>query len=288
MDDLDRPTLGLRVDAEIEAALYEVETSYWEQLREMQWFIHADSVFLGLNNPPQPPPKLPKRVLSIIASYARALFDTAQKYPRDPKLPRKLRQLAKSTSRRVMAVLVRLETAPYNRLEYHGVTLSEMRKTVDEALRQAVQDHLQGLASDAHPQPQEPTTTMNVQSTSQLVSTVGVKAGPAKQLVHATNEEELTAMDAEAKASPSIIQNSKTTGRRDAIDAFISKVAETGRKITRKDIWTVAGYKDSTEFQRYQRHDARTTASATSNFKRVLSMHPGDFIALLEKQTARK
>jgi hypothetical protein len=277
MDDLDRPTLGLRVDAEIEAALYEVETSYWEQLREMQWFIHADSVFLGLNNPPQLPPKLPKRVLSIIASYARALFDTAQKYPRDPKLPRRLRQLAKSTSRRVMAVLVRLETAPYNRLEYHGVTLSEMRKTVDEALRQAVEDHLQESASDVHPQPQEPTTTISVlKSSSQQDSTLGVKAGPAKQLVHATNEEEPTAMDAEAKASPNLIQSGKPTDRRAAVDEYIQEVfAKTGRRLTRKDIWKSARYTTRTEFERWERKDPKNpNSSAQERFTRILTDKP--------------
>ena len=84
------------------------------------------------------------------------------------------------------------------------------------------------------------------------------------------------------------IQTGKKTERRDAIEAFIKKLANAGRKITRTDIWTVAGYKDSTEFERYQRHAARTTASATDSFNRVLSMHPDVFIAQLEKRMLRK
>jgi hypothetical protein len=76
-------------------------------------------------------------------------------------------------------------------------------------------------------------------------------------------------------------------GQRAAIDGFIATVWEkTGRKISRKNIWTVASYKDSTEFERFQRADPRTTRSATTAFNRVLSMTPKDFIEMLDKKTA--
>lgn len=68
------------------------------------------------------------------------------------------------------------------------------------------------------------------------------------------------------------------------IDAFIRNLLEHGHKITKKDIWTVAGYKDATEFERFQRGSARTTASAVSNFNRILKMKPDDFLRLLQKQ----
>lgn len=72
--------------------------------------------------------------------------------------------------------------------------------------------------------------------------------------------------------------------RRAAIDAFIARLERAGWKITRKDIWMSAGYKDATEFQRFQRGDAKATKSAVSNFSRILTMAPDDFIRLLKKK----
>jgi len=77
------------------------------------------------------------------------------------------------------------------------------------------------------------------------------------------------------------------SSRRLIIDAFISKVTESGRKITRKDIWTVAGYTDPTEFQRFQRRDVRMTRSAVNNFNRVLNMSPDDFVESLDRHKTR-
>ncbi|MBZ5577379.1 MAG: hypothetical protein LAP40_12535 [Acidobacteriia bacterium] len=75
---------------------------------------------------------------------------------------------------------------------------------------------------------------------------------------------------------------------RSTIDAFIQNVARAGAKINRTDIWTVAGYKDRTEFERYQRKSTRTTASATKNLGRVLSLSPEAFLLELEKKKRRK
>jgi hypothetical protein len=74
--------------------------------------------------------------------------------------------------------------------------------------------------------------------------------------------------------------------QRAAVDDFIATVAEkTGRKISRKNIWIVAGYEDSTEFERFQRADPRTTKSATKSFNRVLRMTPEHFIETLDKKS---
>jgi hypothetical protein len=75
---------------------------------------------------------------------------------------------------------------------------------------------------------------------------------------------------------------------RAAIDAFIFKLAEAGREITRKDIWIAAGYKDATEFERFQRSDPRTTRSAAAAFNRVLALQPTSFIELLDKKSIAK
>jgi hypothetical protein len=76
--------------------------------------------------------------------------------------------------------------------------------------------------------------------------------------------------------------------RRAVVGAFISKLSDAGRKITRKQIWTVAGYTNATEFERFQRGDNRTTQSAAAAFNRVLNMKPEDFIGLLDKKSASK
>ena len=84
------------------------------------------------------------------------------------------------------------------------------------------------------------------------------------------------------------VTNGGGTDRRAAVDAFIAKLSDAGRKITRKQIWTVAGYTNATEFERFQRDDNRTTQSAAAAFNRVLNMKPEDFIGLLDKKSASK
>jgi hypothetical protein len=84
-----------------------------------------------------------------------------------------------------------------------------------------------------------------------------------------------------------LLVSTNKTDRRAAVDRFIAKVAEAGYKITRKDIWTVAGYKNSTDFERFQRADRRTTETAAANFTRVLRMKPGDFIRALQKRAQK-
>ena len=77
-------------------------------------------------------------------------------------------------------------------------------------------------------------------------------------------------------------------GKRAEIDAFILRLALAGHKVTRKDLWTVAGYKHPSEFERFQRGDSRTTRSATAALTRVLNLTPLDFIQLLEKKRVSK
>jgi hypothetical protein len=71
--------------------------------------------------------------------------------------------------------------------------------------------------------------------------------------------------------------------RRHRVEEFLRLVLkETDQRVTKKDIALVAGYKDPTEFGRYQREDDRTTASAKNNFDRVLNMDPVEFVRQLE------
>ena len=63
--------------------------------------------------------------------------------------------------------------------------------------------------------------------------------------------------------------------RRAAVDAYIREVLDqTGKRITRTDIWKKAGYEDRTEFGRWQRRDDSKTESAHRNIARVLNEKP--------------
>jgi len=73
------------------------------------------------------------------------------------------------------------------------------------------------------------------------------------------------------------------------IEAFLDRVnQEAGERITKSDIWRVAGYKGPTEFQRYQRNDARTTVSAKSRFDALLTVNPTEFIRRLQAKAKRR
>ena len=70
---------------------------------------------------------------------------------------------------------------------------------------------------------------------------------------------------------------------RQRIDAFLQTMRQHGHRVSRKDIWRVAGYEDATEFQRFQREDSRATAGSRQQFDRILSLRPDEFIQKLHK-----
>jgi len=72
---------------------------------------------------------------------------------------------------------------------------------------------------------------------------------------------------------------------REKVKDFIARMAAAGIKITKKDIWTVAGYKSRRDFEQFQA-DKKATAAARHNFTRVLSMKPGAFSKLLQEKRA--
>lgn len=77
--------------------------------------------------------------------------------------------------------------------------------------------------------------------------------------------------------------DSIATRRRNTIEAFIQSAQVAGRKITRKDIWTVAGYAVPSEFERYQRGDPRTTKRAERTFTQLLAISADEFIKRLDR-----
>lgn len=83
------------------------------------------------------------------------------------------------------------------------------------------------------------------------------------------------------------VGNDQAADHRAAVDRFIERVSKV-RKIRKKDIWTVAGYKNRTEFERFQRKDPKATKSGIENFTRVLAMTPEAFIEALDKKLSPK
>jgi hypothetical protein len=69
---------------------------------------------------------------------------------------------------------------------------------------------------------------------------------------------------------------SKGADRRAMTKAYIEEVRrETGKRITKKDIWNEAGYQTRTEFERWERRDPkRPNRAADDNFTRILREKP--------------
>ncbi len=74
----------------------------------------------------------------------------------------------------------------------------------------------------------------------------------------------------DGSAQPKIHQDRKAQ-----VNAYLETVFKaTGKRITRTDIWKSARYKDGTEFERWQRHDPRTTKAGEHRFERILREKP--------------
>jgi hypothetical protein len=74
---------------------------------------------------------------------------------------------------------------------------------------------------------------------------------------------------------------------RGRVDGFIRKMSAPGHKVTRKDIWTVAGYKVRSELWRFET-GKRCTAAARISFNRVLSLAPEEFARELRVKSGSK
>jgi hypothetical protein len=69
---------------------------------------------------------------------------------------------------------------------------------------------------------------------------------------------------------------SKLKDRRAMVKAYIEEVrTKTGKRITKKDIWSKAGYKSRAEFERWERQDPkRPNKAANDTFTRILREKP--------------
>jgi hypothetical protein len=71
--------------------------------------------------------------------------------------------------------------------------------------------------------------------------------------------------------------------RRAIVDAFLDRVlTESGRGITRTDLWKVAGYKDATQFERFQRNHNASYGSL-QKFNRLMKESTKEFLIKLDR-----
>jgi hypothetical protein len=156
MDDLDRPNLEPQADEEINVALHEIDKTHWARLRAMQMGPGPGPIIIWGAQPR--PPKRPVQLRAILHSYAQALFPVeASKYPQDDSRLQHWRlKLTERISARVMQSVQEIESRGFWRMEslaYHGVTESQMRDTVDKALREITKSSLPPAISKQKKQP---------------------------------------------------------------------------------------------------------------------------------------
>lgn len=92
----------------------------------------------------------------------------------------------------------------------------------------------------------------------------------------------------EAAASGESSTPSSVEGRRAMVDAFLERVRnQTDFHALRTHIWGVAGYKDDSEFQRWQRNDPHTRPGTDAKIHRVLKMDLHTFVTKSQKFLTR-
>ena len=89
-------------------------------------------------------------------------------------------------------------------------------------------------------------------------------------------------------AAPVMGSMDKTSEHRALIvDAFLLRCNErvdAGTKVIRKHIWGAIGHRQPRQFQYWQAGDGQATEEDDQNFRRILSMEPSDFIAILKQK----
>lgn len=169
-----------------------------------------------------------------------------------------------------------------------------LRTCVVEALDIQI-EHYEALPT-YHPEWIRDVTEKTIESVVGLVGIGGAEHWDFFQAeVRQTVSEHLAAKARAAKIAPTataspalpgktVATNPKeiTLSNREHIEKFILKMADSGTKITRKKIWLTAGYRDATEFERFQRGSSSNRA-ANAAFNRILSMEADAFLELLKK-----
>jgi hypothetical protein len=81
----------------------------------------------------------------------------------------------------------------------------------------------------------------------------------------------------------SFLESDSANDRRVKIREFMEKTSPAfrsafGRNITKKDLWSAVGYREATEFERFQKNAQPPNDSATERFSKLLNLSPEDFV----------
>lgn len=91
-----------------------------------------------------------------------------------------------------------------------------------------------------------------------------------------------------ARSGPPIKTNGdddKSENRVALVDAFLERCNQQAKfPIIRKHIWLAAGHERPRQFQYWQSRSTKATQQDNTNFRRILSMSPSDFLAVLAKK----
>ena len=244
-------------ELEIEAEQIEIHRKYWQQLDALSEEDSSASPPGGpkLSPTKAPPVPQPRKLRLILRSYVLELFDVeAKRYPESVYLELWLNSLG----HRIFDVV----DERIGHMESLGAHASQdyIRSAIMESVGRATRHRLSELAVKPVPKPQK-------------------HKGRVKRL------------QKETKAVVSVLARSRKppSERRALVDEFIALVLqETGERITRTDIWRTAGYREATDFERFQRNDRRASKASTATFSRILQMEPAAFVTLLQKQRGKK
>jgi len=140
MDERDRPNLGLYLYEEIELELHESEKTFWSAISAMQ--IPTLELMIAATEAQPLPPRQPMHLRAIVHRYAQTLFSVeAKRYPRDSRLHHWMLKLKERIGARIIHGVKELESRgrhKMQRLDYHGVTESQMMQTVNDAIQELI------------------------------------------------------------------------------------------------------------------------------------------------------
>jgi hypothetical protein len=111
--------------------------------------------------------------------------------------------------------------------------------------------------------------------TAEDVSADAISATPIEYSNFTSEAEEITAVVTSTADLLSAQDVCMKLDRRAAVDSYIETVLkQTGKRITRTEIWKAAGYKTRTDFERWERGDPKATRASHRAFTRILAKPP--------------
>jgi hypothetical protein len=251
MNESERSPFDPPASERIANLLHRIDEKYWPRIAAMRLPVYV---------PPLSPvsPKTPTLLVDLLKEYAQALLtgaaDEYEQFRQNPGYISWLPRLTNDVLIRVMDAFKKIDESDKDfSLLFHGLNTQQIATMVRLEIDESVKPYLtRGYGPDYQP---ETATAKDQEPEPQLPST----DNPVPDVT----------------TSP--VRN------RGRIDEFIQKMASQGLKINRKDIWSAAGYKDRTEFERFQRGEGRNK-SASAAFNRVLNMDRQDFMKIIKKK----